>query len=248
MPGKSSAGFIKAANQDKFVRNRDVKLKDVEVKKELNIQRLMCEGVCNKCRAKVQWRFQFNKYKPLTKVANCQSCKQKCVTKAYRTMCDKCACAKKECSSCCEDMETANALYKAYAAAAAAVEGAEATADDGTKTAGTSAEVAGDTEMAVGDNDDEEDEGEMEEEADSVRGADERSVADSTTVRSSSMAAAREVLAGASVGWGEYDDRKFAQIAASKYSKDRKIGDEPAAGVGSGSVFNFDDPSKSSST
>jgi hypothetical protein len=143
-------------------------------------------------------------------------------------------------------METANALYKAYAAAAA-VEGAEATAADGTKTAGTS--VAGDTEMAVGDNDDEEDEeGEMEEEADSVRGADERSVADSTTVRSSSMAAAREVLAGASVGWGEYDDRKFAQIAASKYSKDRKIGDEPATGVGSGSVFNFDDPSKSSST
>ena len=244
MPGKSSAGFIKAANQDKFVRNRDVKLKDVEVKKEANIQRLMCEGVCNKCRAKVQWRFQFNKYKPLTKIANCQSCKQKCVTKAYRTMCDKCACAKKACSSCCEDMETANALYKAYAAAA--VDDAETTAADGTKTAGKGAEG---TEMAVGD-DDEEDEddtdgGEMEEEADSVRGADERSIADSTVGRSSSsMAAAREVLAGASVGWGDFDERKFAQIAASKYSKDRKIGEEPSSEPGS--VFQFDDSSRGS--
>ena len=228
------AGFIKAANQEKFVRNRDVKLKDVEAKKEATIQRLMCEGVCNKCREKVQWRFRFNKYKPLTKVANCQSCKQKCVTKAYRTLCEKCACAKKVCSSCCEDMETANALHKARAPPA--VDAADAGAVDGTQTSSTS--VAAEMTVGENDNDDDDDDNEMEAAADCERDVDERSVADSTTVHSSSMAVAREVLAGATVGWGDFDERKFAQIAASKYSKDRKIGDEPASGQGS--VFQFD--------
>ena len=43
---KQTAGFTKASQQTKFVRNRDIILKEKEVKKEMNIQRVMCEGVC----------------------------------------------------------------------------------------------------------------------------------------------------------------------------------------------------------
>jgi hypothetical protein len=64
----------------------------------------MCEGVCYKCREKLQWRFQYNKYKPLKNVANCQGCKKKCVAKAYRTLCDHCAADRKVCSGCCRSM------------------------------------------------------------------------------------------------------------------------------------------------
>ena len=97
-----SAGFTKAAQNQKFVRNRDVKLKDRELRKEAHISKTMSEGICAKCRQIVQWKFNYDKYKPLKKVANCSSCKQKVVTKAYRTLCDPCARAKKVCPGCCK--------------------------------------------------------------------------------------------------------------------------------------------------
>ena len=105
MPRKrSTEGFIKGLQRTKFIRHRDVKLKESEIKKEHNIQRAMCEGICARCREKVQWRFQYDKYKPLKNVATCQGCKQKCVTKAYRTLCDMCASQRKACASCCGDL------------------------------------------------------------------------------------------------------------------------------------------------
>jgi hypothetical protein len=44
MPGKTTAGFTKSAQKDKFVRNRDIQLKSVEIKKEQRIQQGMVEG------------------------------------------------------------------------------------------------------------------------------------------------------------------------------------------------------------
>lgn len=107
MPGKQTDGFTKSAQQNKFIRHRDVKLKESEVEKEAKIQRSMCDGVCPRCREKVQWRFKYDKYKPLKSVATCQGCRQKCVTKAYRTFCDKCAADRGVCSSCCRNMSEA---------------------------------------------------------------------------------------------------------------------------------------------
>ena len=100
--GKShkQGGFTKAANAQRFVRNRDKILKDKEVNKEANIHKKMCEGICNKCRDIVRWKFHYAKYKPLRVPAVCQDCKQKCVTKAYRALCDKCASKRKACPSC----------------------------------------------------------------------------------------------------------------------------------------------------
>lgn len=49
----------------KFVRHRDLKMKGSEIEQERRIQKLMCEGVCDYCREKVQWKFNYDKYKPL---------------------------------------------------------------------------------------------------------------------------------------------------------------------------------------
>ena len=223
MPGSKQEGFVKSANKEKFVRNRDIKLKSNEVARENNIARLMCEGVCNKCREKVQWRFRYSKYKPLTKIATCQTCKQKCVTKAYRTMCDKCATSKKQCSSCCEDMETANLQYNRDAA--------EKVAKGATESNDKAGE--GDEDEEDEDDDEEEDEGEKDrgennkhDETDRIQEKTEvRSVAESSaSIAPSSSSSTTSVPIVPTIGFGEVDDRKFAQTVASKYSKDRKVG------------------------
>ena len=233
MPGSKQEGFVKSANKEKFVRNRDIKLKSNEVAKENNIARLMCEGVCNKCREKVQWRFRYSKYKPLTKIATCQTCKQKCVTKAYRTMCDKCATSKKQCSSCCEDMETANLQYNRDAAEKKAK---GATSESNEK----EGEEGGDDDEDDEDEDEvDEDEEEAEESGDGTQDRTEiRSVADSTVPPSISSSTSVPIVP--SIGFGEVDDRKFAQTVASKYSKDRKVGSADDT------VFQFGDTSSSS--
>lgn len=83
-------------------------MKDSELRREAHIQKAMSEGICDKCREKVQWRFKFDKYKPLTKPATCQSCKNKTIHKAYRNLCDPCATKRMVCPSCCIEIETSN--------------------------------------------------------------------------------------------------------------------------------------------
>jgi hypothetical protein len=109
MGGKHTDGFTKSAQKLKFIRHRDIKMKESELKKEAHIRRVMCEGVCTRCREKVLWRFKYDKYKPLKTPGKCQTCKNKTVTKAYRTLCDTCAAASKSCASCCRNILEANA-------------------------------------------------------------------------------------------------------------------------------------------
>ena len=106
MPKKDlSNGFTKASQSQKFIRHRDVKMKEKELRKEAHIQKRMSEGVCVRCRDKAQWRFKYDKYKPLKNVATCQNCKQKCVTKAYHTYCDPCGHKKSVCPGCAKPFE-----------------------------------------------------------------------------------------------------------------------------------------------
>ena len=42
--GKTTEGFTKAAQKQKFIRNRDVKMKDKELRFEAKVQKLMAEG------------------------------------------------------------------------------------------------------------------------------------------------------------------------------------------------------------
>lgn len=99
--GKQQDGFTKAAQKKKFIRNRDLKLKNNELQKEQTIQTQMCIGICDRCKQKLQWKFQFAKYKPLKSPGNCKNCHLKVITKAYRTLCDACASLKHCCASCC---------------------------------------------------------------------------------------------------------------------------------------------------
>ena len=45
MAGKNADGFTKSAQKKKFIRHRDIKLKDSELKKESKIVKGMCEGI-----------------------------------------------------------------------------------------------------------------------------------------------------------------------------------------------------------
>jgi hypothetical protein len=209
MPGKYTEGYTKNAQKTKFVRHRDIKMKDGELKRERHIQKAMCEGICRRCREKVQWRFRYDKYKPLTKPANCQECKQKTVTKAYRTLCDGCAVRKNACPSCCVDMDQAAALD-------------EQLKKEGKLSAGGEGGVEDDMEVGMG----------IEEENSKVLSDD---------VAMKEDGAAEQEVAGEGEGEEEgeeemeekeiildisWNEKKFANIAASKYSKSRVTGDE----------------------
>lgn len=54
------------------------------------------DKLCTRCYDIIHWKITYRKYKPLKALAGCNICKQKCVIKAYRTICDPCAVSKNE--------------------------------------------------------------------------------------------------------------------------------------------------------
>ena len=191
---------MKTRQKEKFVRNRDVKLKEKEIRQEEKIRHGMCEGVCPRCRDKMQWRFQFNKYKPLKKIAGCQQCRKKNITKAYRVLCDGCAKEKNVCPGCCADIIEQQLKRK-----------------ERDEYLGINDEDEKDKDEDIDEmqTDDCDDAGEMTREAhnsDSISNKKSRSCNVDNGTESSS---------GAS---GEWDEAKFAKIAAAKYSKERIVG------------------------
>ena len=63
--------------------------------------------LCERCLVKLQWKLQFQKYKPLTNASRCNICQEKKIYKAYRTICEGCATknGKKLCTKCGEEVE-----------------------------------------------------------------------------------------------------------------------------------------------
>jgi hypothetical protein len=215
MPGKNSTGFTKAGQDDKFIRHRDILLKHKEVRKEAHIQKQMIEGVCTKCRLKVEWRFKYDKYKPLKNPGSCQDCHNKTITKAYRTLCDPCAKRRHVCSSCClaetapeKDADGMAIDDESTRKKAKTTETAEATKDD-KKISST----AGDSSAAG-------------EGMEGVEDADEQIVITEDQMPDVPVSTA-------SVAASDWDVRKFSTMASNKYSKNRVVGSE------SDSVFVF---------
>lgn len=101
MPRINNVGFTKSDQKVKFQRNRDKVLKKCETNQEARIEKGMVEGICPRCRDKVEWRFQYNKYKPLKQPGACSKCCKRTVLKAYRTWCDDCSKKAKCCPACC---------------------------------------------------------------------------------------------------------------------------------------------------
>lgn len=227
MPGKYTDGYTKAAQRQKFVRNRDIKLKDSEIRKEERIQKGMCEGICDKCREKIQWKFKYDKYKPLKAPGTCQNCKRKTITKAYRTLCDPCAVQKNVCASCCGERTIESQAVEPTGPEQPEVIKGRATRkvrreeDD---------DDFDDDDFDFGDEDDDDDEGEdvLEKDEDGDEdGDDDNETGDVAAGAASAAAEASVETVFSSTNYAmTWDQRKFMNIAASKYSKARITGQE----------------------
>jgi hypothetical protein len=243
MPGKSTAGYTKQANKQKFVRNRDIKLTEKEQKAESHIKQTMNEGICPKCREKMQWRFQYNKYKPLKAVGNCQKCRRKCITKAYRTYCDECASKQHVCPSCCCDMNEALQAKKERDEYMGSLEGGDE--DNGMEDGngdqlGQKRQAQGSARMKKTSQKSAKQSGSMGGEDDSD--CDGEEYADEDAMSDSEDTSRRRVDSGGEVGDGDisvvesdgqsgqiqlasqWDVHKFEAVAHSKYSKARVVG------------------------
>lgn len=217
-------GFMKKAQKESFVRNRDIKLKEKEIRTEEKIQKGMCEGVCPQCREKAQWRFRYGKYKPLKKVGGCSNCRQKTVTKAYRTLCDKCASTKKVCASCCADMSEQHLKRKERNDFLGVDPDAVVVVDRTTAPA-----------MYTGQNDEEDMEEEEMEEEEEIETESCKKI--KTSLTEETPVAETAALSGSNnYGVATWNSERFDKIAASKYSKDRVVGADDDS---SGNVFQF---------
>ena len=63
--------------------------------------------LCERCLEILSWKVKYNKYHPLKTPGKCNQCQEKCIYKAYRTICDGCATkdGKKRCTKCGEEVE-----------------------------------------------------------------------------------------------------------------------------------------------
>ena len=192
----------------------------------------MCEGVCNKCREKSQWRFKYNKYKPLKTPSSCRDCNLKVVHKAYRALCDGCATKRKVCSSCSKDLDTANLEYSTYhkvkdddeevPSKGMVVSGPQdfSVTIVNSNTAGLSTEMEEDAESASKRSKNDHPSGEQE----------------SDNLKTEELKGAETVVSTIASGW---DERKFNTIANLKYSKDRVVGSTEDGSGGASTVFSF---------
>ena len=58
------------------------------------------DGVCQKCKDVLEWKWTYGKYKPLKTPSKCLGCNQKTVLEAYHSLCTSCSSAKKVCPKC----------------------------------------------------------------------------------------------------------------------------------------------------
>ena len=79
----------KYKNKTKFKINDDSKLTQ-------RIKATPLDHLCQRCYDQIKWKMDYKKYKPLSQPGKCNDCKARCVLKAYRALCDKCALKKVE--------------------------------------------------------------------------------------------------------------------------------------------------------
>ncbi|KAI5712838.1 uncharacterized protein C9orf85 homolog [Diaphorina citri] len=72
-------------------------------KKIKALNALQFDNVCAKCKAILEWKVKYKKYKPLKSAKTCVKCNEKTIKEAYHTMCEKCALANKVCPKCGKD-------------------------------------------------------------------------------------------------------------------------------------------------
>ena len=213
-----------------------MKLKNGEVRKEEKIQRVMCEGVCNKCREKSQWRFKYNKYKPLKTPSSCRDCNLKTIHKAYRALCDACATKRKVCSACSKDLVSANLEYTMYHKVKEEDEEISGSSSKGMFVANPEdfvVKVLGSSSMSTS--------SAMEEDVESAAKKSKSDHSKDIDTVNQAEKEKEELKGGEAVsslasGW---DERKFNTIANMKYSKDRVVGSTEDGSGGASTLFTF---------
>lgn len=62
--------------------------------------------VCEHCKALIQWKIKYKKYKPLSQAKTCTRCHQRNVLKAYHVICRDCALSALICAKCLQSTQT----------------------------------------------------------------------------------------------------------------------------------------------
>lgn len=98
-PKKKTTGRKQAhQNKEKFFHNPN----SVLTKKIYSIEH---SCLCDRCNAQIEWRKDYRKYKPLKEMRRCNQCLNKCVNRAYHTICEPCARAGGVCAKCNQPCE-----------------------------------------------------------------------------------------------------------------------------------------------
>uniref|UniRef100_A0A5K3FT71 Chromosome 9 open reading frame 85 n=1 Tax=Mesocestoides corti TaxID=53468 RepID=A0A5K3FT71_MESCO len=69
-------------------------------KKTALINQLEMHGLCARCKAIIEWKVKYKKYKPLSKPATCVRCSQRNIGRAYFILCETCMETLKVCGKC----------------------------------------------------------------------------------------------------------------------------------------------------
>ncbi|XP_031629519.1 uncharacterized protein C9orf85 homolog [Contarinia nasturtii] len=84
-------------HKNSFAFKNDLHDKTPQMKKINSLY--VCE-VCERCKAQIEWRIKYKKYKPLSQAKTCVKCGNRTVTKAYHVCCRECALREKVCAKC----------------------------------------------------------------------------------------------------------------------------------------------------
>lgn len=89
-------------HKNSFAFKNDLHDKTPQMKKinQLNV----CE-VCERCKAQIEWKIKYKKYKPLSQAKTCIKCGNRTVKKAYHVACKDCAKKEKICAKCLKSAE-----------------------------------------------------------------------------------------------------------------------------------------------
>ncbi|KAL5107536.1 hypothetical protein TcWFU_003265 [Taenia crassiceps] len=79
-------------------------------KKTASLNQLEMGGLCTRCKAKIEWKIRYKKYKALTKPRTCVRCGQRNVKRAYFSACESCIYTFSICGKCGMEVNTAPPL------------------------------------------------------------------------------------------------------------------------------------------
>ncbi|XP_075226205.1 uncharacterized protein C9orf85 homolog isoform X2 [Lycorma delicatula] len=77
-------------------------------KKTKTINKIKVTNVCDRCKAILEWKIKYKKYKMLKNPSTCCKCHNKCVKESYHTICEECSKKLNVCPKCGKSKESAD--------------------------------------------------------------------------------------------------------------------------------------------